>query len=102
MVQEYEAGNHDAAEHINPGQVPVLNRSSPVTLRPVGMGTRSAAVAALQAAMIRSADPAMGVFQPYNLEFASASVAGAEGSSREMEPPPWFASTPMHALMPWG
>lgn len=70
------------------------------------MGTRSAAVAALQAAGIRSADPAMGVFQPCNLGFASARAAamaaGAEGSSREMEPPPGFASTPMHAPMPWG
>jgi hypothetical protein len=46
-----------------------------------------------------------GGFHPC-LRFPSARAAtmavGAPGSSREMEPPPRFASTPMHPLMPWG
>jgi hypothetical protein len=43
MVREYEV------DQIDPSRVPVLNRSSPVASRPINMGTRSAAVAALQA-----------------------------------------------------
>nr|XP_051212641.1 uncharacterized protein LOC127330482 [Lolium perenne] len=29
-------------------------------------------------------------------------ATGARGSSRKMEPPPGFTSTPMHPPMPWG
>jgi hypothetical protein len=105
ILREYQASSRDSAAQIDAGRVPVLNRPSPVETRPVGMGTRSAAVAALHAAEIRSADPTTGVFQPC-LGFPSARVAtmavGATGSSREMEPPPGFASTPIDALMPWG
>jgi hypothetical protein len=84
----------------------VLNRPSPVASRPFGMGMWSAVVVALQAARIRLADPATGFFEPYHLGFPLARVAGmavgAAGSSREMEPQPGFASTSMHAPMPWG
>jgi hypothetical protein len=57
IVREYKAGGRDSVAQINVGQVPVLNRPSPVVTRPTGMGTRSAAIAALQAARIPLADP---------------------------------------------
>ncbi|KAK1627629.1 hypothetical protein QYE76_001944 [Lolium multiflorum] len=103
LVREYEAGGQ-----IDAGRVPVLNRPSPfASTRPAGVTTRSAIVLALQAAGIRPVDRStMGVFAPSPLGFptarATAMAAAAPGSSREMDPPPGFASTPMHALMPWG
>jgi hypothetical protein len=82
---------------------------SPVTSRHQArrMATRSATITALQSVGIPSADPSTPwVFQPCPLGFPSSRAAimaaGAPGSSREMEPPPGFTSTPMHQPMPWG
>nr|XP_051196787.1 U1 small nuclear ribonucleoprotein C-like [Lolium perenne] len=86
IVRVYEAGGRDSAAHAD-------------------ITTRSAAVAALQAAGIPPVDPSTpGAFDPCPLGFPSvrAVAAGALGSSREMDPLLGFASTPMHAPMPWG
>jgi hypothetical protein len=91
---------------IDVGRVPVLYRPSLIASKHVGTGTRTVPMASLEATGIRSADPATGVFQACSLGFASARAtamaACVEGSNREMEPPPGFASTPMHAFMPRG
>jgi hypothetical protein len=64
IIQEYETGDCDSAAQIDVDQALVFNRPSPVATRPVGMGTRSMAVAALHATGIRSVDPTTGFFSP--------------------------------------
>nr|XP_051221096.1 protein transport protein sec31-like [Lolium perenne] len=108
IVHEYKAGGLDSVAQLDVACVPVMNRLSPfASTRPDGIATRSAAVGALQAVGIPSADPSTpGFFYPCSLGFpsarAAAMAAGAPGSSREMELPPGFASTPMHPPMTWG
>jgi hypothetical protein len=99
VIREYKAtGLRDAAEASDPAVLPMLNRPSPISSRP--LWSMRAAAAPLAAAGNGPSGRPIGANNPhlgFSTPRAAAMAAGAPGTSQDMEVSLGFDPLPLHS-----